>query len=623
MAAERAAGSAENFGFAIRSVRVGNGDLLSLPGGGSVIAVVGANNVGKSTLLQQIYHRLWNNKLTEPLTPAVVTELGEPWSGSEADLEAWLTDNGHLDETAGIVHVTRFAGSQRMPLKNAAGLRRLSGPGGNVNWFVNNQTPMNRIQFCDAVGRLDDADAPPQHPMHFLYVEPAKRRRVQEFAARLFDVHLHFDTVSASIGFRVGDPGIPVPLQDQLDRAYARAVGSLPRLNEQGDGMKSALGLVIPLITNQYPVSLIDEPEAFLHPPQAKLIGMEMGSLAVANKSQIILATHDKNVLQGLVESEAPLTIIHLRRVGNTTSAKVLEAKDIKELWKDATLRYGDALNGLFHRGVIVTESDRDSRFYAAAIDSAQEATKPKPPAHNLMFLGSNGKQNIAPIVTRLRGLGVRTVSCPDLDILNNEARLRKLIEAHDGRWEDLGGLYIRATNEFLGAPRPPTVSKVKKKLAEVLDRTTEEETVTDRLAEALAAAVKIPTTKWSELKAYGDRAFKSDPAAAKALLDALDQLGIITVKVGELENFAKGITASKGVEFLPIALAMKVHENSDAKEHAERLLQAAGIPPPSSVAGKAVGPTISDLRQSQQQRTDELIQHPPLSRAFHLCGAG
>ena len=207
------------------------------------------------------------------------------------------------------------------------------------------------------------------------------------------------------------------------------------------------------------------------------------------------------------------------------------------------------------------------------------------------MFLGSNGKQNIAPIVTRLRGLGVRTVSCPDLDILNNEARLRKLIEAHDGRWEDLGGLYIRATNEFLGAPRPPTVSKVKKKLAEVLDRTTEEETVTDHLAEALAAAVKIPTTKWSELKAYGDRAFKSDPAAAKALLDALDQLGIITVKVGELENFAKGITASKGVEFLPIALAMKVHENSDAKEHAERLLQAAGIPPPSSVAGKAVGP--------------------------------
>jgi hypothetical protein len=37
-------GVAENFGFAIHGVRVGDGELLSLPGPGSVIAVVGANN---------------------------------------------------------------------------------------------------------------------------------------------------------------------------------------------------------------------------------------------------------------------------------------------------------------------------------------------------------------------------------------------------------------------------------------------------------------------------------------------------------------------------------------------------------------------------------------------------
>jgi hypothetical protein len=56
---------------------------------------------------------------------------------------------------------------------------------------------------------------------------------------------------------------------------------------------------------------------------------------------------------------------------------------------------------------------------------------------------------------------------------------------------------------------------------------------LTEWLAEKLAAAVKIPTTKWSDLKDYGDRAFKSDKAAATALLDALDELGIVAVKVG------------------------------------------------------------------------------------------
>ena len=118
----------------------------------------------------------------------------------------------------------------------------------------------------------------------------------------------------------------------------------------------------------------------------------------------------------------------------------------------------------------------------------------------------------------------------------------------------------------------------MRKRLGEVLDKTTGDETVTEKLAEKLANAVKIPKTKWSELKDYGDRAFKSDKAAAKALLDALDKLGIVVVKVGVLENFAKDVTAPKGPEFLPIALGAKVHENHDAALHAKRLLAAVGV---------------------------------------------
>ena len=83
-------GDAENFGFAVRSVRVGNGELLDLPGPGAVTVVVGANNVGKSTFLAQIYDRLWTSSLRGGKSPAVVTEIGEPWIGTVADLTAWL-----------------------------------------------------------------------------------------------------------------------------------------------------------------------------------------------------------------------------------------------------------------------------------------------------------------------------------------------------------------------------------------------------------------------------------------------------------------------------------------------------------------------------------------------------
>ena len=68
-----AAGAAENFGFEIRGLRVGDGELLDLPGPGNVIAVVGGNNVGKSTLLRQIKEILQSQTLTRTTTATIRT----------------------------------------------------------------------------------------------------------------------------------------------------------------------------------------------------------------------------------------------------------------------------------------------------------------------------------------------------------------------------------------------------------------------------------------------------------------------------------------------------------------------------------------------------------------------
>ena len=113
------------------------------------------------------------------------------------------------------------------------------------------------------------------------------------------------------------------------------------------------------------------------------------------------------------------------------------------------------------------------------------------------MFLGSNGKQNMAPIVSRLRKLGVRTVSCPDLDVLNNPTVLRKLVEAHGGNWGQLEHLHKQATSEFKGQPEPPTVDDVKVKIAAALEKNGDE-----RLTEPLWEALNRPgmsedSTSW------------------------------------------------------------------------------------------------------------------------------
>jgi hypothetical protein len=57
---------------------------------------------------------------------------------------------------------------------------------GFTNWFVNNQSPSNRVSVCEPAGRVDPIDSPPGHPMQTLYLDLKKRREVQDFAEICF-----------------------------------------------------------------------------------------------------------------------------------------------------------------------------------------------------------------------------------------------------------------------------------------------------------------------------------------------------------------------------------------------------------------------------------------------------
>lgn len=54
---------------------------------------------------------------------------------------------------------------------------------------------------------------------------------------------------------------------------YYNQVTKLPELQDQGDGMRSFASILLDTFTSDHTITLIDEPEAFLHPPQARLLG--------------------------------------------------------------------------------------------------------------------------------------------------------------------------------------------------------------------------------------------------------------------------------------------------------------------------------------------------------------
>jgi AAA domain, putative AbiEii toxin, Type IV TA system len=578
--ADVVAGDADRFSLNIERISIGDrGDGHTLGGVGSVTVIVGANNVGKTTVLTQIREMLMQpNQLTRTSGPRVVTQLVPRWTGGQDDAEAWVRAYATIgtNERGDTAHRPRLQSEDIRQLRSVV---NAAGPGRLINWFVNHLPVSGRIGL-DNAGRLPKAADPPSHPLHVLHVDRKKLGELKRVMKKLFGFDLFLDTVGQNFFLRIGEPGVPAYTVDSYDSAYDDAVAALPDVQTQGDGIRAALRLLVDLITSMHSLVLVDEPEAFLHPPQARVIGREIGKQSKGQRSQVILATHDKNILQGVIESGTPVTILHLTRNENDTSADLLPPDKVAELWKDPRLRYTNALDGLFHSAVIIAESEQDAHFYQAAIDHVRSPSdacdEAEMPEHNLMFLGSNGKTNMPRIVRSLHDLGVKTVSTPDLDILNNPNVIRSLVEAHGGNWEDLEDDYRKATAEFRNVPNAPSRAEVKANLLALIDADNEAK-LTEPLATAIAKAVKIPTTRWSDLKS-GIVAFRSEKAAATSLINKLDALGIVLVKVGELENFVTTATAPKGPEFLTVAFGENSHTHPAAVEHAQRLLKAANI---------------------------------------------
>ncbi|WP_368665639.1 AAA family ATPase [Homoserinimonas sp. OAct 916] len=221
----------------------------------------------------------------------------------------------------------------------------------------------------------ESVDDPPNHPVHYLQDSPELTERISQLSEDVFHHPLTLDTLARTIRLRVGKIDAEVPRIDSIPRGYRETLASLRPLDEQGDGMRGFFGQILPVMASTYPLIVLDEPEAFLHPPQAHALGVQLGRLAVERGVQILVATHDRNLLTGLLDSEVAVSVVRASRGSGQSRAFQLDAAQLRELWNDPVLHYSNVLDGLFHRIVVLAEAEGDCAFLSAALDSFQRST--------------------------------------------------------------------------------------------------------------------------------------------------------------------------------------------------------------------------------------------------------
>jgi energy-coupling factor transporter ATP-binding protein EcfA2 len=545
------------FRFAIGSLTFSDSTTLTVPTEG-VVVLVGPNNAGKSAALREIARHLQGPSPTQPPLPRVV--VGETLStdGTVDELETWLTAHAFRMDRADGRYFQRPRANVRWDILRAEWDAKVALRPNLAAFMVFHAAADGRLGLIGDSAPHDPLNQAPDQPMQVLFAKPELQARLAAIAREAFGQPVTLAQIwGSNLRLHLGDieefPSIPPTA------SYIKAISQLPLLAEQRDGVRSFMGLMLALTTAQYPVVLADEPEAFLHPPQARLLGRKLATEAPSH-TQVFVATHDSDVLQGLLDAEhVAVTVVRLVRDGALNRASVLEAPRLRELWRDPLLRYSNVLEGLFHRGVVVTESDGDSRFYAAVLNVVRDNAGLQP--HDLLFTQSGGKQRLPTILRALTAVGVPVSVVVDFDVFQTLDLLAELVALLGGDWAscEVDARVVATSIENGGSA--PSMTVVREELARVLDGV-HGATLTPEAAKRIRAVTRVDDA-WRRAKQGGESIVaQGEPSQRlQAVLATLANLGIFVVPVGELERWFPEL-ADHGPQWVSTALGERKHED-------------------------------------------------------------
>jgi hypothetical protein len=329
---------------------------------------------------------------------------------------------------------------------------------------------------------------------------------------------------------------IPETLEE-LDRLLRNS----PELAQQGDGYKSFAGVAIAMLTFSNRALLLDEPDAFLHPTQARVLGRWIATQSASRPSQVIVTSHSADFLWGVVSAKSGATVVRLNRHGDRTSFHAVPASTTAGLIESPLLSSQPVLDSLFHRGVVVCEGDPDRAVYQTVSHGFLRSDG----GDDVLYVHSNGKDAAKTPIELFRVAGIRACAIVDFDVLNSERNLSDLIQA------------------LTGNPAEQRVLDLRKKLGEVVENLTDEQllialqkAVTSwsenghadfRRARKSLEQIAKNGSKWSGVKAKGTAFFGSEHQNdLEELLSALSKMGLFVVPVGELESWMQ-LASSKG----------------------------------------------------------------------------
>lgn len=514
---------------------------------GKFTVLVGPNNVGKSQTLKDIHRKLAEGPNART---TIVTEISIEKPQTFKDL---LTGLEVIKDPNNINHHlvrginSNLTGGDTVRIQLSA-LERQFENSSNLDFIFGNISKF-RVSYLDAGSRLNVAKTvqsynphtqPPQNLLQGLFGgKPETELQLRDAFKKMFDMDIRLDYSGMSqLMMRVAKEFGDIP---EDPRKAFPVIGKYNKLDDQGDGFKSFVGVVLSLLLSENRVILLDEPEAFLHPAQARQLGFWIAEHATNVSGQIVVATHNANFLAGILSSNHPVDIYRLNRSDNVTTYTRISPEATSNLANSPLLSSQRVLEAIFYKGVVVCEADADRAVYQTVAVREHEGRE-------VLFIHAHNKQTISRVVSLLKEAHIPVCAITDIDITNSETDLLGIFKALgvSQECEQIKQLRHKVASAVEGVSENSILSQLQGNLGTFLSQL---EQSNHSLSGARGALNRIrrEMTKWSSVKTAGvDALPEGVKEEGKQLIELAKKNGLFIVPVGELESWLELGTRKK-----------------------------------------------------------------------------
>jgi energy-coupling factor transporter ATP-binding protein EcfA2 len=531
-----------------------------------IVVFVGPNNAGKSATLREL--ETWVGHSNGGL---VVTSVTMRKVGTVDDLRNFLELNAQKSGSLGNIHYGGIGYNihhSQLQFFDQQSSRHTVAP-----FFAKRLSTETRIQDSSAAPALALFQSPPTHPIHMLLMDEGLAADISEKFRHAFGRDLTpFRAGGSSFPLYVGKKPALKAGKDELSREFVEELKrtNVP-LDSQGDGMRSFAAVALHVLAAKtHSIQFLDEPEAFLHPPQARLLGRYIAE-SRRDKSQLFIATHSTDVLDGLIEGGAnKVRIVRLRRDGDVNYVKELSKNKTQAVAKDTLTRFSRVFDGIFFEHVVVCESDADCMFYQSVLNLPSISGDRRP---DVLFVHTAGKHRMVKLADTLRALDVPVSVIADIDVLSEENTFKLLVETLGGNWPEIQR-HWKAVSDVVISQRPPlNAAQVASMIAGEIEGVAGTGEFPSKNESAIKRIFKT-VSPWSALKQSGRSALPAGEATKHfdQLYEKCAKLGLWIVPVGEIEGFCRSI-GSHGPGFVEKVLEDRNLESDEELKEAREFI--------------------------------------------------